>query len=59
MAGHVAKYIKHAAVAKPHVPLYLRYGAKALGATMWFTIFYRIKEDGPVMFGQVLPFENH
>ena len=28
-------------------------------ATMWFYIFYRVKEDGPVMFGQKLPFEHH
>jgi hypothetical protein len=58
-AHHIGKFIRHAPVAPPHVPAHLRYGAKALGATMWFYIFYRIKEDGPVMFGQVLPFEHH
>ncbi|ODV82331.1 uncharacterized protein CANTADRAFT_44254 [Suhomyces tanzawaensis NRRL Y-17324] len=60
MAGHHAvKYLRHAAVAKPHVDPKIRYASKFLGATMWFYIFYRIKEDGPVIFGQKLPFEHH
>ena len=32
---------------------------QTLGATMWFWIMLRIKEDGPVMFGLKLPFEHH
>lgn len=59
MAGHAAKYIRHAAVSPPHVDPRLRWASKLLGATMWFYIMYRVKEDGPVMFGQKLPFENH
>lgn len=59
MAGHhIARYLRHAPVAKPHVDFKIKWASKALGATMWFYIFYRIKEDGPVMFGQKLPFEH-
>ncbi|CCG25639.1 hypothetical protein CORT_0C02640 [Candida orthopsilosis Co 90-125] len=58
-AGHLAKYIRHAPVAAPHVAPHIYWGAKLMGATMWFWIFYRIKEDGPVMFGVKLPFEHH
>lgn len=32
--------------------------AKTLGFTMWFWIFYRIKQDGPVMFGFKKPWEH-
>lgn len=44
-AHHVAKYVRHAAVARPHVDPKVRWGAKILGATMWFYIFYRVKND--------------
>lgn len=34
----------------PHRPAFKhRWGAKLLGATMWFFIFYRAKQDGPVL----------
>ncbi len=34
----------------PHPPAFKhRWGAKLLGATMWFWIFYRAKQDGPVL----------
>ncbi|ODV66440.1 hypothetical protein HYPBUDRAFT_153283 [Hyphopichia burtonii NRRL Y-1933] len=59
MAGHIARYIRHAPVAHPHVDAKIKWASKFLGATMWFYIFYRVKEDGPVMFGQKLPFEHH
>ena len=59
MAGHAAKYIRHAAASAPHVDPRLKWTSKLLGATKWFVIMYRVKEDGPVMFGQKLPFENH
>ncbi|KAG0152194.1 hypothetical protein CROQUDRAFT_35831 [Cronartium quercuum f. sp. fusiforme G11] len=38
----------------PHLPTrWQRGAAKALGATMWFFMFYRIREDGAqVFFGQ-------
>jgi hypothetical protein len=58
-AHHAVKFLRHAPVAKPHVPAHLKWGSKILGATMWFYIFYRVREDGPVMFGQKLPFEAH
>lgn len=44
-AHHIAKYIRHAPVSKPHVDPKVKYAAKFLGATMWFYIFYRLKED--------------
>ena len=58
-AGHIARYIRHAPAIKPHVPAYVKWSSKLLGATMWFWIMLRIKEDGPVMFGLKLPFEHH
>lgn len=58
-AHHVVKYLRHAPVGRPHVDPKIKWASKLLGATMWFYIFYRIKEDGPVMFGQKLPFEHH
>lgn len=34
----------------PYQPAFKhRWGAKLLGATMWFWIFYRMKQDGPVL----------
>lgn len=34
----------------PHQPAFKhRWGAKLLGASMWFWIFYRAKQDGPVL----------
>ncbi|KAI9291854.1 hypothetical protein K502DRAFT_368101 [Neoconidiobolus thromboides FSU 785] len=39
---------------RPH--LYL---AKFMGATMWFWIFYRMKQDGPVLFGLRHPWDGH
>lgn len=44
-AHHIAKYIRHAPVSKPHVDPKIKWGAKFLGATMWFYIFYRVKTD--------------
>lgn len=58
-AGHFAKYIRHAPVTPPHVAPHFYWGSKLLGASMWFWIMYRIKEEGPVMFGMKLPFEHH
>jgi hypothetical protein len=34
----------------PHLPGFThRFVGKALGATMWFWMMYRAKEDGPVL----------
>ncbi|KAF9517169.1 hypothetical protein BS47DRAFT_1291149, partial [Hydnum rufescens UP504] len=36
----------------PHLPSFgHRFLAKGLGATMWFFIFYRAKQDGPKLLG--------
>ncbi|KAM3116593.1 hypothetical protein RJF_5283 [Candidozyma auris] len=46
MAAHnIAKFVRHAAAAKPHVKPEQYWGAKLLGATMWFWIAYRVKND--------------
>ncbi|KAH7339408.1 hypothetical protein B0J17DRAFT_537881, partial [Rhizoctonia solani] len=43
----------------PHPPGFgHRFLAKTLGATMWFFIFYRAKQDGPKLLG-VHPWEAH
>ncbi|QBM87546.1 hypothetical protein METSCH_B07520 [Metschnikowia aff. pulcherrima] len=44
-AHHLAKYVRHAAPPKPHVDPRLYWGSKLLGASMWFYIFYRVKND--------------
>ncbi|KAN0061172.1 hypothetical protein ACQY0O_006907 [Thecaphora frezii] len=44
----------------PHQPAFKhRWGAKLLGATMWFWIFYRAKQDGPVLLGLRHPWDGH
>ncbi|CAD6892476.1 unnamed protein product [Tilletia controversa] len=44
----------------PHQPSALhRYSAKILGASMWFFIFYRAKQDGAVMLGLKHPWDGH
>ncbi|GMM38919.1 hypothetical protein DASC09_062580 [Saccharomycopsis crataegensis] len=58
LSGHGAKYVRHAEVPYPKVPAFYRYSAKLLGATMWFWIFYRAKQDYKVWFGMKLPFEH-
>ncbi|KXN66648.1 hypothetical protein CONCODRAFT_11433 [Conidiobolus coronatus NRRL 28638] len=35
------------------------YLAKGMGATMWFWIFYRMKQDGAVLFGLRHPWDGH
>ncbi|GAB5592159.1 hypothetical protein VKS41_002556 [Umbelopsis sp. WA50703] len=36
-----------------------RYGAKALGASMWFWMMYRAKQDMPVLLGWRHPWDGH
>ncbi|KDN43007.1 hypothetical protein K437DRAFT_257678 [Tilletiaria anomala UBC 951] len=44
----------------PHQPsLKHRAGATILGATMWFWIFYRARQDGPVLLGLRHPWDGH
>jgi len=53
MAGAIKKN-SFGPASRPH--LYL---AKAMGAAMWFWIFYRMKQDGAVLFGFRHPWEGH
>ncbi|KAI9260241.1 hypothetical protein BY458DRAFT_516578 [Sporodiniella umbellata] len=44
----------------PHFPGFThRFVGKALGATMWFWMMYRAREDGPVLLGWRHPWEHH
>ncbi|KAJ2781891.1 hypothetical protein H4R18_002597 [Coemansia javaensis] len=43
----------------PRAALGYRILSKGLGATMWFWMMYRIKEDGPVVFGLRHPWDHH
>ncbi|TFY61385.1 hypothetical protein EVG20_g7078 [Dentipellis fragilis] len=44
----------------PHLPGFRhQFLAKALGASMWFFIFYRAREDGPKLLGLRHPWEGH
>ncbi|KAK6349668.1 hypothetical protein TWF696_005947 [Orbilia brochopaga] len=42
----------------PHVRPFYKVTATALGASMWFFIFYRAKKDGPVLLGWRHPFDH-
>ncbi|KAI9158813.1 NADH dehydrogenase [ubiquinone] 1 beta subcomplex subunit 2 [Paramyrothecium foliicola] len=42
----------------PHVAPIYRFTATALGAGMWFWIFYRAKKDGPVLLGWKHPWDH-
>jgi hypothetical protein len=42
----------------PHVAPIYRFTATALGAGMWFWIFYRAKKDGPVVLGWKHPWDH-
>ncbi|PWN36891.1 uncharacterized protein FA14DRAFT_176195 [Meira miltonrushii] len=44
----------------PHPPAFHhRFGAKLLGGTMFFWIFYRAYHDGPVLLGLKHPWDGH
>ncbi|GJJ06588.1 hypothetical protein Clacol_000781 [Clathrus columnatus] len=45
----------------PHLPgMRYKFLSKALGATMWFFIFYRAREDGhKLLFGLAEQFKHH
>ncbi|CDS10330.1 hypothetical protein K492DRAFT_165426 [Lichtheimia hyalospora FSU 10163] len=36
-----------------------RFAGKTLGATMWFWMMYRAKQDGPVLLGLQHPWDHH
>ncbi|ORY86849.1 hypothetical protein BCR37DRAFT_376119 [Protomyces lactucae-debilis] len=38
---------------------FYRYSATILGASMWFWMLYRAKQDGPVLLGWRHPWEGH
>ncbi|BGP42073.1 hypothetical protein JCM10450v2_006159 [Rhodotorula kratochvilovae] len=43
----------------PHLPgLGYRLGAKFLGASMWFFLFYRARQDGAVLLGWKHPWDH-
>ncbi|KAI8391722.1 uncharacterized protein BYT42DRAFT_490093 [Radiomyces spectabilis] len=43
----------------PHLAgFWHRFTGKALGATMWFWMMYRAKQDGPVILGLRHPWEH-
>ncbi|QDS69975.1 hypothetical protein FKW77_002967 [Venturia effusa] len=41
----------------PVRPLY-RFAAVGLGASMWFFLFYRLRKDGPALFGFKHPWDH-
>ncbi|KAI0311958.1 hypothetical protein OF83DRAFT_1148476 [Amylostereum chailletii] len=54
MAGHPG------AGFHPHLPGFKhQFLAKALGASMWFFIFYRARQDGAKLLGLRHPWEGH
>ncbi|WFD41327.1 uncharacterized protein MJAP1_004324 [Malassezia japonica] len=60
MAGAPGGWYKPMFGFHPHKPAFHhRWTAKLLGATMWFWIFYRMKEDGPVLLGWRHPWDHH
>ncbi|CAO1637995.1 unnamed protein product [Parajaminaea phylloscopi] len=59
-AGAGSKWYRPMHGFHPHQPAFKhRWGAKLLGATMWFWIFYRMKQDGPVLLGLRHPWDGH
>ncbi|KAI0012797.1 hypothetical protein F4779DRAFT_614240 [Xylariaceae sp. FL0662B] len=42
----------------PPVPRIYRFTATALGASMWFFLMYRAKQDGPVLLGWKHPWDH-
>ncbi|KAG5359279.1 hypothetical protein CJU90_4019 [Yarrowia sp. C11] len=51
MAGHHANYKWNGPLPRPHVSAGHRIATKFLGATMFFWMFLRIKEEYPAMLG--------
>ncbi|KAI9227980.1 MAG: hypothetical protein DHS80DRAFT_31258 [Piptocephalis tieghemiana] len=43
----------------PHVSAGHRWTAKLMGASMWFFMMYRFKEDGPTLMGWSHPWDHH
>ncbi|KAJ9211528.1 hypothetical protein DTO166G4_6808 [Paecilomyces variotii] len=48
---------KHPIHVHPPRPFY-RFAATALGASMWFFLFYRAKQDGPALMGWKHPWDH-
>ena len=44
---------------QPSVDLRYKRVATVIGATMWFWLFYRFREDGGVLFGLHKPWDHH
>ncbi|KAK4645880.1 hypothetical protein QC761_205510 [Podospora bellae-mahoneyi] len=57
MFARFSRALPRSQLAGPIRPLY-RYTATGLGASMWFWIFYKAKEDGPVLLGWKHPWDH-
>ncbi|CAP73136.1 uncharacterized protein PODANS_2_5510 [Podospora anserina S mat+] len=58
MFARFSRALPRSQLAGPPIrPLY-RYTATGLGASMWFWIFYKAKEDGPVLLGWKHPWDH-
>ncbi|RPA83298.1 hypothetical protein BJ508DRAFT_324596 [Ascobolus immersus RN42] len=64
MAGHGSTFVsRHFGkgahpITVPKPLAYHKWGGKLLGASMWFFVFYRFKEDGAVLMGWRHPWEH-
>ncbi|KAK0520462.1 hypothetical protein OC834_003857 [Tilletia horrida] len=59
-SGSSSRWYQPAHGFHPHQPSALhRWSAKVLGASMWFFIFYRAKQDGAVLLGLKHPWDGH
>lgn len=57
--GHGPQYSARAGpVPFPRHSLAQKLVPKLLGATMWFWVFYRLREEGPVLLGWRKPWEH-
>lgn len=52
-------YVRHSGAPKPIAGPFYRYTATALGATMWFWMFYRAKHDWKHWVGIEHPWDHH
>ncbi|CAN6655052.1 hypothetical protein TRVA0_027S01794 [Trichomonascus vanleenenianus] len=58
MAGHGKYSAGPGAVPFPKMSFGHKWISKALGGAMWFWIFWRVREEGPVMLGWRHPWDH-
>uniref|UniRef100_A0A060TDL7 ARAD1D44924p n=1 Tax=Blastobotrys adeninivorans TaxID=409370 RepID=A0A060TDL7_BLAAD len=58
MAGHAKYSAGNSSIPFPKIPASQRWIGKLLGGAMWFWIFYRVREEGPVLLGWRHPWEH-